>query len=166
MAQQQHQLLSGLRQQRAGRPAPLGVGGTGAGGAGAGTGAGGAAGGGEAKEGMKAGVGLFFVENEEGLCEVDEIICGSSADADGSIQVGDTLQAVDGEGVEGRDLTKVRELIIGTPDSLVTLSFERPRQYQPVTHKSVAAPHRYDVTLVRSLRRAPSSSPTATAGSG
>lgn len=80
------------------------------------------------KEQAKAGVGLFFIQNDANMSEVDEIIQGSSASAEGTIQVGDILLAVDGVSVAGKDLCQARDLIVGPPDSFVSLTFARTEQ--------------------------------------
>ena len=48
-----------------------------------------------------AGIGLFFVQREKGLCVVDEVVAGGAADSSGRISVGDVLLSVDGRPVDG-----------------------------------------------------------------
>eukprot|EP00960_Hanusia_phi_P034445 751078-Hanusia_phi.AAC.3 len=104
----------------------------------------------DSKEQTKAGVGLFFIQNDSNMSEVDEIIQGSSASADGTIQVGDILLAVDGVSVVGKDLCQARDLIVGPPDSLVSLTFARSRaEFDPQGKSS----KEYTVRLKRALKR-------------
>ncbi len=77
-------------------------------------------------DGSKAGVGLFFVQNAGGgACVVDEIINGSTAHKDGRIMVGDVLLSVDGVGVQDKDLSDVRKMIVGDPGTQVALQVQR-----------------------------------------
>ncbi|EKX47462.1 hypothetical protein GUITHDRAFT_106902 [Guillardia theta CCMP2712] len=73
----------------------------------------------------RAGVGLFFIQPENGLCIVDEIVVGSPASKCGKIEIGDVLLKVDGELVDGLSLDDVRKKIVGRAGSLVRLEFER-----------------------------------------
>jgi hypothetical protein len=118
----------------------------------------------EAKEMPKAGVGLFFVQSDGGTCEVDEIIQGSSAHADGRIAVGDVLLAVDGQSVVGKDLGQARDMIVGPPDTEVALTFLRvldcdniPGSASPPSTKAEERSLELTVSLVRSLKRTPGS---------
>ena len=118
----------------------------------------------DAKDAAKAGVGLFFVQNEGEACEVDEIIPGSSAHADGRIAIGDVLLAVDGRSVAGKHLGQARDMIVGAPDTSVSLTFVRlldgHSPSDPTSPGGAAAKPRsteFTVTLVRSVKRRPGS---------
>lgn len=81
---------------------------------------------GESEMAELAGIGLFFVQLEEGgRTVVDEIVGGGAAEASGRITAGDVLLCVDEESVEGLDLTDIRRLIVGRPGTGVTLHFSR-----------------------------------------
>jgi len=72
-----------------------------------------------------AGIGLFFVQRQEGTCVVDEVVGGGAAESSGRINVGDVLLCVDGRAVVGLELAAIRQLIIGRPGTGVTLDFSR-----------------------------------------
>jgi len=72
-----------------------------------------------------AGIGLFFVQRQEGTCVVDEVVGGGAAESSGRINVGDVLLCVDGRAVAGLELADIRHLIIGRPGTGVTLDFSR-----------------------------------------
>ncbi len=73
----------------------------------------------------KAGVGLFFKEEEKGLI-VRNIVAGGSAEANGSIKPGDIIISADGKSVEGQGIEFLRDCIIGNIGTFVELSFLRP----------------------------------------
>ena len=174
-SQQQRQILAGYQQRRSGGPSSAdgrsgdggGAGADAGGGNGRGTprgpgrGIGGKQAGGDVKDAPKAGVGLFFVQNDGEACEVDEIIQGSSAHSDGRIAVGDVLVAVDGYSVVGKDLGQARDMIVGQPDTSVSLTFLRESggdaPSDPTSPKGASrdASFEYTVSLVRSLKRTP-----------
>jgi len=84
------------------------------------------AGDGESEMAELAGIGLFFVQLEEGgRTVVDEVVGGGAAEASGRIAVGDVLLCVDEQSVEGLDLTDIRRMIVGRPGTDVTLHFSR-----------------------------------------
>jgi C-terminal processing protease CtpA/Prc len=100
-----------------------------------------------------AGVGLFFVQGaNKGACVVDEVIPGSAAHGHGGIEVGDTLVSVDGNGVQGKDLSEVRNMIVGPLGTQVTLGLF-----------SASENGKYKVTLSRGVTR---NTPTPPAGNG
>ena len=81
---------------------------------------------GESEMAELAGIGLFFVQRDEGgKTVVDEVVGGGAAEASGRIMAGDVLLCVEGHDVQGLDLTEIRQLIVGRPGSSVTLEFSR-----------------------------------------
>ena len=92
----------------------------------------------------KAGVGLFFKEEEKGLI-VSNIVAGGSADANGSIKPGDIIISVDGKSVEGQGIEMLRDCIIGSIGTFVELSFLRPSP----SSTQAKTPHIFSVVLER-----------------
>jgi hypothetical protein len=76
------------------------------------------------KKSGKAGVGLFFLE-EDSLFVVRNIVEGGSAWRDGTIKLSDICVAVDGISMEERSLQDLRSAVIGPPGTMVALTFHR-----------------------------------------
>eukprot|EP00960_Hanusia_phi_P074570 768269-Hanusia_phi.AAC.4 len=75
----------------------------------------------------KAGVGIFFApkESNKNIVYVKSIVKGTSADREGTVQVGDIIQEVDGVEVKGSAMSDLRALILGEIGTFVTLQFMR-----------------------------------------
>jgi hypothetical protein len=71
---------------------------------------------------------------------VDKIQKDSSADLDGNIQIGDMLMKVDGTNLE--ELWQAKELLLGQPDSFVTIDVARQPQGKPLRHFKVTLKRR------------------------
>lgn len=73
------------------------------------------------------GCGLAFQPNEKGELVVAGVAPGGAAER-AKVPVGAVLRAVDGKKVAGLSLEQVRQLCIGPVGSMVTLTFETPRE--------------------------------------
>lgn len=69
------------------------------------------------------GVGVGLRDSEQGMV-VDEVMPYSSAQEAG-IQVGDVLVGIDGQSVEGQDVTQAAQRLRGEPDTTVVLTVRR-----------------------------------------
>uniref|UniRef100_A0A7S4K5Q7 PDZ domain-containing protein n=1 Tax=Guillardia theta TaxID=55529 RepID=A0A7S4K5Q7_GUITH len=81
----------------------------------------------ELMDSNKAGVGIFFApkEGNKNIVFVKSIVKGTSADREGTVQVGDIIQEVDGVEVKGSAMSELRSLILGEIGTFVTLQFLR-----------------------------------------
>ena len=75
----------------------------------------------------EAGVGLMFntLPSKPEEAFVKEIVFGGSAWREGFVQVGDIILSVDGQDVNGSDLARMRQLVLGEIGTFVTLQFLR-----------------------------------------
>jgi len=78
-------------------------------------------------DGGLAGVGLFFqqLEGDTDRVYVKNILSGQSADREGTVQVNDEIEEVDGQPVTGAQLAELRAKILGEIGTFVTLKFSR-----------------------------------------
>ncbi len=69
------------------------------------------------------GIGVFLSGGGQQPLRIDEVIPGSAAD--GHLQPGDVIQAVDGRDITGMTIDQVRPLILGAEGTVVTLTIQR-----------------------------------------
>eukprot|EP00285_Hemiselmis_virescens_P012972 CAMPEP_0173406500 /NCGR_PEP_ID=MMETSP1356-20130122/64739_1 /TAXON_ID=77927 ORGANISM="Hemiselmis virescens, Strain PCC157" /NCGR_SAMPLE_ID=MMETSP1356 /ASSEMBLY_ACC=CAM_ASM_000847 /LENGTH=817 /DNA_ID=CAMNT_0014367507 /DNA_START=58 /DNA_END=2511 /DNA_ORIENTATION=- len=98
---------------------------------------------GPAEDPNQAGVGLYFLtkEKERGVVYVKDIIAGRSADREGTVQVGDVIQSVDGQSVANMSMDQLRAMVVGEVGTFVSMAFERPDEDDEVSS--------YEVSLMR-----------------
>ena len=72
-------------------------------------------------------MGLFFqqLEGDTDRVYVKNILSGQSADREGTVQVNDEIEEVDGQPVTGAQLAELRAKILGEIGTFVTLKFSR-----------------------------------------
>ncbi len=82
------------------------------------------------------GIGVLLSGGGNQPLRVDEVVPNSAAD--GHLQPGDVIQAVNGKSISGMSFDQVRPLIVGQEGTTVTLTIQRPGVAQP-----------FNVTLTR-----------------
>jgi len=92
----------------------------------------------------QAGVGLWFYQKEQDrdVVYVKQIFKGRSADREGTVQVGDVIKSVDGQGVETMTMDQLRAMVVGEVGTFVSMAFERPDEASDEVSS-------YEVSLIR-----------------
>jgi hypothetical protein len=97
-------------------------------------------------EGRRAGVGLVLEARGRGPSFVAELAPGGSADRSGRVRVGDQLESVDGQLVNGKTPSDLSQIISGPEGTYVTLAFRRV-----VSTFFTESEDSFEVTLVRAM---------------